>query len=709
MLETYGEKYEKIEDNYEKDYPPSSVVMEAATLIEGLLHHIFNNLFSTLKSIEERRKFLCVEKEIKDKIPDMKKIMLGQAIGIYRNLCGKISDHPWLDKELSGELDSLNRVRIKAAHPEKGMVEDNDASATLKAARKFLEKTGTWNLEIKNIGFPLDYYLEYRSFKDDFKRFSSKEICRKIILDAGKMAPKMLTLILEHKYSDMSVDEKEQILDIISEKLRGQERILSLAEYHDLFKRAKLFKKLENGARLDKELTDLPDHDNMQYKKLYASSFIHILDILFSNQTAPDTEKYLEFANMARELFLEDQQITRENRFKLAGAARQSDIPEKIALRILNQTITTITGKEAETVQDAHEKSDFFIPGHENETGFTRTDSFHDRKIEKSDFFSGSISNGEIVPDKDVAAEPALDGKADRKQDTTILRGLIRRIFVTAGSLMFISCFIFFIYYFMSEFQIYKKGYEFIFGHKTETKSAEESVKVWNETVTGMKFVHVPGGCYEMGCNTETEKDCSSFETPLHKVCIDGFWIGKYEVTQGQWEKIMGDNPSAFKNCGENCPVDMVSWDDTQKYIEKLNKKAGGNFRVPTEAEWEYACRSRGKAEKYAGGDDSNVHHLAWYSPNSQGSTHPVGIKRANKSGIHDMSGNVGEWCRDRYNEDAYNRHRMNNPEISAGTNRVVRGGSWNYPLTDICCTFRSDRPSDRRTRNTGFRLVRMP
>ncbi|MBI4843838.1 MAG: SUMF1/EgtB/PvdO family nonheme iron enzyme [Nitrospirae bacterium] len=182
-------------------------------------------------------------------------------------------------------------------------------------------------------------------------------------------------------------------------------------------------------------------------------------------------------------------------------------------------------------------------------------------------------------------------------------------------------------------------------------------------------MVYVKGGCYQMG---DTFGDGSGDEKPVHEVCVDDFYIGKYEVTQGQWRDVMGNNPSEFSGCGDDCPVENVSWNGIREFIRKL----GGNYRLPTEAEWEYAARSGGKKEKYASGD--NVDSVAWYGSNSGNNTHQVGRKAANGLGIYDMSGNVWEWVQDWYGESYYQNSPRNNPQgPSSGQLRVRRGGSW--------------------------------
>jgi formylglycine-generating enzyme required for sulfatase activity len=208
----------------------------------------------------------------------------------------------------------------------------------------------------------------------------------------------------------------------------------------------------------------------------------------------------------------------------------------------------------------------------------------------------------------------------------------------------------------------------------------------WKDPTTGMEFVWVEGGTYQMGCGP-LAGDCYPNESPEHEVTVSGFWIGKYAVTQGQWQKVMGSNPSAFKK-GDNYPVETVTWDDAKEFIRTLSGKSGYAFRLPTEAEWEYAARSGGKAEKYAGGSDIDA--VAWYVSNSGRSTHPVGTKAPNGLGIYDMSGNVWQWCEDVYDDHAYSKHQRNNPVSNSGsTLRVLRGGSWFRDASWVRCAFR--------------------
>jgi formylglycine-generating enzyme required for sulfatase activity len=224
--------------------------------------------------------------------------------------------------------------------------------------------------------------------------------------------------------------------------------------------------------------------------------------------------------------------------------------------------------------------------------------------------------------------------------------------------------------------------------------------KAWRDPMTGMAFAWVPEGCFQMGSN-EGDSD----EKPVHEVCVDGFWMGKYELTQGQWKQIMGNNPSYFKK-GDNHPVETVSWNDVQGFIKKLNSEGQGGFRLPTEAEWEYACRSGGKKEMYCGGNV--LDRVAWYSKNSGSKTHLVGKKAANGLGLYDMSGNVWEWVSDWYNGDYYGKSPRNNPKgPREGSSRVIRGGGWGGGAGGCRSACRGDWPPGYRYYHLGFRLAR--
>jgi formylglycine-generating enzyme required for sulfatase activity len=211
------------------------------------------------------------------------------------------------------------------------------------------------------------------------------------------------------------------------------------------------------------------------------------------------------------------------------------------------------------------------------------------------------------------------------------------------------------------------------------------------------EMVKLPAGEFMMGSN-----DGSSDEKPAHRVSVKAFAIGKREVTQGQWRAVMGGNPSRFSSCGDDCPVESVGWNDAQDYIERLNRQTGGRYRLPTEAEWEYACRAGGTQE-YCGSGDPDA--AAWHSGNSGGKTHPAGGKRANAWGLHDMSGNVWEWTCSAYTAGGYDGSEKTCTN-DASARRATRGGSWNHGPRDVRSANRNWVDPARRDDTLGFRLA---
>ncbi len=197
-------------------------------------------------------------------------------------------------------------------------------------------------------------------------------------------------------------------------------------------------------------------------------------------------------------------------------------------------------------------------------------------------------------------------------------------------------------------------------------------------------------------------------ELPVHAVTLDGFYIGRYPVTQAQWLRLVPENPSRLE--GHDLPVEQVTRDDACSFARQLTDAHNGRYRfdLPTEAQWEFAARSGGRPELYAGGDDINK--VAWYEANSHGRTHPVGAKTPNGLGLYDMSGNVWEWCRDTFAADAYARHETENPVLDmTGADRVIRGGSWNLDAWSARCSRRFSFRADLFGPGLGFRLIMVP
>ncbi len=216
-------------------------------------------------------------------------------------------------------------------------------------------------------------------------------------------------------------------------------------------------------------------------------------------------------------------------------------------------------------------------------------------------------------------------------------------------------------------------------------------------------MVRVEAGTFTMGATPEM-KESDDDEKPTHQVTLtNDYYIGKYEITQALWQAVMSNNPSNFK--GENLPVENVSWDDCQEFINKLNRITGKTFRLPTEAEWEYAARGGKKSRGYQYSGSNNLSDVAWYKDNSGSKTHTIGSKQANELGIYDMTGNVFEWCQDWY--DKYSSSSQINPTgANSGSYRVFRGGGWFHSAE--CCRWscRGLFTPDDRYGNLGLRLV---
>ena len=216
-------------------------------------------------------------------------------------------------------------------------------------------------------------------------------------------------------------------------------------------------------------------------------------------------------------------------------------------------------------------------------------------------------------------------------------------------------------------------------------------------------MVKVEAGSFDMGATPEMENPFED-EKPVHRVTLTkNYYVGKYEVTQALWKAVMGSNPSDFK--GDNLPVEEVSWNDCQNFISKLNSMTGKRFRLPTEAEWEYAARGGKKSRGYQYSGSNTLGDVAWYEGNSGSKTHTVGTKHPNELGIYDMSGNVSEWCQDRYG--GYSSSSQTNPTGAVGgSNRVFRDGRWNDSAGCCRSSYRNDNYPVNRYGMLGLRLV---
>ena len=221
----------------------------------------------------------------------------------------------------------------------------------------------------------------------------------------------------------------------------------------------------------------------------------------------------------------------------------------------------------------------------------------------------------------------------------------------------------------------------------------------------GMQFVWIKPGTFMMG-SPSGEADRDSDETQHRVILTQGYYLQTTEVTQGQWKAVMGSNPSRFSSCGDECPVEKVSWDDVQAFISKLNAREGGaKYRLPTEAEWEHGCRA-GSETPYANG--KSLSSQGWFDANSGSKTQSVARKAANDWGLYDMHGNVWEWCQD-WNADYPSGNVTDPVGPSSGSFRVIRGGSWNRHARYCRSAFRNSRSPGDRNRYLGFRLARRP
>lgn len=222
--------------------------------------------------------------------------------------------------------------------------------------------------------------------------------------------------------------------------------------------------------------------------------------------------------------------------------------------------------------------------------------------------------------------------------------------------------------------------------------------------VNGVQYrmIKVEGGTFTMGATSEQGSDAWDNESPTHQVTISTYYIGSTEVIQALWEAVMGSNPSHFK--GNNRPVEQVSYNDCKQFIEKLNKMTGKEFRLPTEAEWEYAARGGNQSHGYKYSGSDYLDDVAWFKQNSGSETNPVATKQPNELGIYDMSGNVCEWCSDSYAD--YTSNSQTNPRGGSGNSRVVRGGRWDHSMRPCRVSSRGGSSPTISNYYMGFRLA---
>ncbi len=238
---------------------------------------------------------------------------------------------------------------------------------------------------------------------------------------------------------------------------------------------------------------------------------------------------------------------------------------------------------------------------------------------------------------------------------------------------------------------------------KPKTTTTTSDIQTFSAGGVTFRMVRVEGGSFTMGATSEQGSEAYSNASPAHRVTLSTYYIGETEVTQALWEAVMGNNPSNFK--GANLPVEQVSWEGCQNFIRELNRMTGKRFRLPTEAEWEYAARGGNKSQgcKYSG--SNAIDKVAWYIVNSGNKTHEVRTKSPNELSIYDMNGNVWEWCQDWYG--SYDASSQTNPSgPSTGSRRVCRGGSWFSSAGSCRVSYRNDSTPGYRGSILGLRLA---
>ena len=248
-------------------------------------------------------------------------------------------------------------------------------------------------------------------------------------------------------------------------------------------------------------------------------------------------------------------------------------------------------------------------------------------------------------------------------------------------------------------------------GSDDDDEKGDDTPKFQNQTITvggvSFKMIAVEGGTFQMG-SPESDAEADGDEKPWHQVTLSNYYIGETEVTQELWKAVMGSNPSNFE--GAKLPVEQVSWNDCQEFIGKLNAQTGKTFRLPTEAEWEYAARGGKKSKGYTYSGSNTIAEVAWYGNNSNKETHDVALMAPNELGIYDMSGNVWEWCQDRYGATYYENSSSTDPQGPAsGTYRVLRGGGWHGSARSCRVAIRGYINPDIMDLTIGLRLVLAP
>ena len=341
------------------------------------------------------------------------------------------------------------------------------------------------------------------------------------------------------------------------------------------------------------------------------------------------------------------------------------------------------------------------------------SDSEKSARLDNGNASGGSpFATEEILPPygrrNDEPANRVISSDSEKSQKNSALGNKLMGIVAVAATILFTAVLFFGV---KSCIEADRESVDYV--DETERQqpianppvSEQQHVRTFTVKGVSFKMIEVEGGTFQMGATAEQQSNQDD-EKPVHTVTLDSYYIGETEVTQELWRAVMGSNPSLYSG-DDLLPVENVSWYDCQNFIKELNKLTGKNFRLPTEAEWEFAARGGNSSSGYCYSGSSNIGDVAWYGLIGVYKTHPVKGKNPNELGIYDMSGNVFEWCSDWYSRSYYNSSPQNNPEgPSSGFCRVLRGGSWNSNDGYCCVAVRYYNRPDYSIYHYGLRLA---
>ncbi len=355
MFRTFGEKLKDIEAFYEnKDY--NNVVVETAKLMEQALGYLFKNFHRTLETPKERLKFLDFEKENDEKYSSfLKKPTIGVALGFYNTLLKHFPDHKWLKPELKSAINQVNVIRNAQVHAGKVEVTDSEAGEVIDAAEMFLKGTEIFDLPVEDVGFPLKYYLVYTSIQDKFEKGETESDFKKIISDSSKLIPDLLNSVFNKVYPFLPIADKEKLNQLHPKTLDAKSKEISLKYFIEIFEEIKLFDQIENGENLKRSLLIISEEDKDVHSRRETRHHVSILEIIFNFIHNKKLDHFLEYADVVKKKYLEDNQINETDRIILTDRAKELEISHQVAGRIEDTVVRTIE-KELILFQTLHEE-----------------------------------------------------------------------------------------------------------------------------------------------------------------------------------------------------------------------------------------------------------------------------------------------------------------------------------------------------------------